>query len=610
MRYRFSIPGLFGLFSLLISPVFAQTALPLTDLSAFRPAEPNWRIAGSASASPTVANSLSAGSGTGVLVNLPAKPAYGQQYNLLTKFEHGDLDLELDFMMARGSNSGVYLQGRYEVQLHDSWGTKIATASDVGSIYERWDESQPDGKKGYEGHPARQNASRAPGLWQHLRISFQAPRFDASGKKTENARMVRVDLNGVTIHEDVDLSGPTRGPAFENEAATGPLMIQGDHGPVAFRNVRYVSYDKPRPELRDLTYSVFKGKFQKEEDFTGKTPPESQGASLVLSSTVSRIPNEFMLRYTGTLRVAEPGEYKFNVSVPGGGGVLRINNQPVIARAEWGGQGKATLPKGDLPFELLYSKLVEWVKPGLGLAVSGPGVREFVISDQNAGDGDETDPILIDAAQQSLLRSFMDLSGVPGAKGGPFRVVHAISVGDAAEAVHYTYDMDNGALVQLWRGQFLDATPMWHDRGDGSSRPLGMVQGFGKPALMLARLATPDAAWPTDTTASGYRPKGYAFDETDRPTFRYLLGSASVEDQIRPLTGGQGMSRTITVTGNTNDMLARLAIGNTITMQETGLYAVDGQYYVKAEGAAVRSVGGRQELVMPVKGKVIYSILF
>ena len=599
------------LLCLLASPVFAQTALPLTDLSAFRPTEPNWRIAGSASASPAVANSLSAGSGTGVLVNLPAKPAFGQQYNLTTNMEHGDLDLDLDFMMARGSNSGVYLQGRYEVQLHDSWGTKTATASDVGSIYERWDESQPDGKKGYEGHPARQNASRAPGLWQHLRVSFQAPRFDVSGKKTENARMVRVELNGVVIHEDVELSGPTRGPAFENEAASGPLMIQGDHGPVAFRNIRYVSYDKPRPELLDLKYGVFKGKFQKEEDFTGKTPPEAQGASLVLSSTVSRIPNDFMLRYTGTLRVAEPGEYKFNVSVPGGGGILRINNQPVIARVEGGGQGNVTLPKGDLPFELLYSKLVEWVKPGLGLTVSGPGVREFTISDQNAGDGDVTDPILIEAAQQPLLRSFMDLPGVPNAAGnGPFRVVHAVSVGDAAEAVHYTYDLDNGALVQLWRGQFLDATPMWHDRGDGSSRPLGMTQRFGKPALALARLSAPDAAWPTDTSMSGYRPKGYAFDQNDRPTFRYLLGGATVEDQIRPLAGGQGISRTITMTGNANDMMARLATGNTITMQENGLYAVDGQFYVRADGATVRSAGGRQELLMPVKGKVAYSILF
>lgn len=582
----------------------------MTDLSAFRPTETNWRIGGSASASPTVANSLSAGSGIGVLANMPAKPAYGSQYNLTTKFEHGDLDLEMDFMMAKGSNSGVYLQGRYEVQLYDSWGAKTPKTSDVGSIYERWDESQPDGKKGYDGHPARQNASRAPGLWQHLRISFQAPRFDASGKKTENARMIRVELNGVLIHEDVELSGPTRGPAFENEAASGPLMIQGDHGPVAFKNIRYVNYDKPRPELRDLKYSVFKGKFQKETDFTGKTPPEAQGASLVLSSTVSRIPNDFMLRYTGTLRVVEPGEYNFNLGVPGGGGILRINNQPVIARAEGGGQGKATLPKGDLPFELLYSKLVEWVKPGLGLAVSGPGVREFVISDQNAGDGDETDPILIDAAQQTLLRSFMDLPGVPNGRNGPFRVVHAISIGDAAEAVHYTYDMDNGALVQLWRGQFLDATPMWHDRGDGSSRPLGMVQRFGKPALSLARLATPDAVWPTDTTGSGYRPKGYAFDENDRPTFRYLLGSTSVDDQIRPLAGGQGLSRTLTVTGNTNDMMARLATGETITMQENGMYVVDGQYYVKADGASIRRVGSRQELLLPVKEKMMYSILF
>ena len=59
--------------------------------------------------------------------------------NLLTVFEHSDIELELEVMMPKGSNSGIYLQGRYEVQLFDSWGKKVPQDTDCGAIYHRWD---------------------------------------------------------------------------------------------------------------------------------------------------------------------------------------------------------------------------------------------------------------------------------------------------------------------------------------------------------------------------------------------------------------------------------------------------------------------------------------
>ena len=65
---------------------------------------------------------------------------------------------------------------------------------------------------------------------------FRAPRFDAGGKKTANARFVKVVHNGQVIHENVEVTGPTRAAAFNDEKPHGPLMLQGDHGPVAYRN--------------------------------------------------------------------------------------------------------------------------------------------------------------------------------------------------------------------------------------------------------------------------------------------------------------------------------------------------------------------------------------
>jgi hypothetical protein len=73
------------------------------------------------------------------------------------------LILKLDYMMAKGSNSGIYLQGRYEVQLLDSWGVRNPRPGDNGGIYERWDEARGKGNEGFQGHAPRHNASRAPG---------------------------------------------------------------------------------------------------------------------------------------------------------------------------------------------------------------------------------------------------------------------------------------------------------------------------------------------------------------------------------------------------------------------------------------------------------------
>src|SRR5688572_15637006 len=121
--------------------------------------------------------------GTGILISQAEQGKHGQ--DLLFNTSHGDVDLELEYMMAKGSNSGIYLQGRYEIQLLDSWNTTAPKPGDNGGIYQRWDDSKPEGQKGFEGFAPRQNVSKAPGLWQKLKISFQAPRFDASGKKTE-----------------------------------------------------------------------------------------------------------------------------------------------------------------------------------------------------------------------------------------------------------------------------------------------------------------------------------------------------------------------------------------------------------------------------------------
>jgi hypothetical protein len=141
----------------------------------------------------------------------------------------------VEFCIPKHSNSGIYLQGRYEIQVYDSYGVAkdAYPGIECGGIYPRWINDQ-----GTNGHSPQINASKPPGEWQTFDIVFQAPRFDGAGKKIANAQMVRVLHNGQLIHQKVELPGPTRAAHYSDEKAVGPILLQGDHGPVAYRNLR------------------------------------------------------------------------------------------------------------------------------------------------------------------------------------------------------------------------------------------------------------------------------------------------------------------------------------------------------------------------------------
>ena len=203
-------------------------------LNAWREPRGDWQVAAAVSLDSQNDRRLIAASGKGVIIN----GTRGRTRNLLTRKEYGDVQAHIEFTVPRGSNSGVYFMGRYEIQVLDSWGVKKPGYSDCGGIYQRWDRRRGKGKEGFEGRPPRVNAARAPGQWQSFDVIFKAPRFDKDGKKVARARFVKVVHNGVVIHENQELSGPTRAASFRDEKPLGPLMLQGDHGPVAYRNIR------------------------------------------------------------------------------------------------------------------------------------------------------------------------------------------------------------------------------------------------------------------------------------------------------------------------------------------------------------------------------------
>lgn len=130
--------------------------------------------------------------------------------DLITDRTFQDLKLHVEFKITAKSNSGVYLRGRYEVQILDNPDQKMALDTHgCGAVYSRL--------------APKSNAAKAAGEWQALDIEFVG-------------RQIRVTLNGTTIVQDV-VDGITGGATNPFEDEPGPLMLQGDHGKVRFRNI-------------------------------------------------------------------------------------------------------------------------------------------------------------------------------------------------------------------------------------------------------------------------------------------------------------------------------------------------------------------------------------
>jgi hypothetical protein len=583
------------------SLLWAQTGkgfidITLQDLSALRKPDANWKIVGNVTADLDKEDVLTTKPGTGILVNLPEGKNRG---DLVFQLEHGDMDLELEFLMAKHSNSGIYLQGRYEVQLFDSWGVMQPAFSDVGGIYERWDDARADGHKGYEGYAPRVNAAHAPGLWQKLKISFRAPRFNEAGVKIANARILKLELNGTVLHENLELNGPTRGQAFPGEAALGPLFFQGDHGPVAFRNIRYKPYTGKPAKLEQLQYAVYQGDYVTLPDFNSLTPKTSC-KSTVLTQEVARMTEDLLLRYTGSFMAPQAGTYQFWLNTFGNGQV-NIQGKTVIPFGSWDRTATVDLPAGTLPIEIIYNKRDNWFPNGLALEVEGPGFRRLALNALSSlAPANPQKPILVGVLPETnMLRSFVDFAANDTQP--THRITRAISVG-FPDKTSYGYNLDNGALFQVWKGGFLNATPMWDSRGDGNSKPDGAVLRF-EDAPALLRIGKSETAI-ADTVAldADYRSLGYTLDAGQNPGFQYRMWNTSVTDRILSGEAGKSITRTIEIgTPGTSDLVFCLARGTLIEAISKQLYRINGQYYVQtAENTQIIVRGSQQFLTVPL----------
>ncbi|MEM8733383.1 MAG: family 16 glycoside hydrolase, partial [Planctomycetota bacterium] len=166
------------------------------------------------------------------------------QQGVTSKETFQDFKLHIEFRtpykpFARGQkrgNSGVYYQGRYETQVLDSFGLE-GKMNETGGIYSI---RAPD-----------LNMCFPPLQWQTYDAEFTAAKFDASGKKTENARLT-VRLNGVLVQSDVSLTHKTTAAPLKEGPEPGPIFLQNHSNPVVFRNIWVQPRDVEREARRPI----------------------------------------------------------------------------------------------------------------------------------------------------------------------------------------------------------------------------------------------------------------------------------------------------------------------------------------------------------------------
>lgn len=587
------------------------TKIGLNDLSVFKPTAANWKIVGDVVADRTKERIVTSTEGKGILLNTND---LDKNQNIFTNFEHGDIELEFDVMMPKNSNSGVYFQGRYEIQLLDSWGKKEVKHGDIGGIYQRWNKDAEKGKEGYEGHAPRINAAKAPGLWQHFKIIFHAPKFDDAGNKTKNAWFEEVWLNGVLLHKNVEVTGPTRAAAFGDETDRGPLMIQGDHGPVAFKNMKYKLYEGHNIKLDKLVKKIYESNSQSIGNLD-TIPLISETATGTFDFTdVTNDKASKLLAYSGTLTIPISGTYLFDGRT-NGIAELSINNKTILKmRGDMDRVNVTTinLEKGTFPFQLIYNQNRPWMR-GFNLHAEGPGMQKYSLQEGNTP-SQNFDPlagIIVEPTDKPIMqRSFINHEGE--------KRMHCISVGNP-QGVHYSYDLATGSLLKVWSGSFLNTTHMWLSRG---KHQLGEPIGFAVALhgdLEIAELKNKNEQWPMPLPENkGIKQLGYELNTSRTPSFSYQIGKSTITNTFTVSGDNRQINKSITIS-NGKHLWHKIADGESIKALPNNMYIVNNEsYYIDFSGndnlkPIVRTIDGNDELLVEVpKGdsNINYSIIW
>lgn len=534
--------------------------ISLDNLDAFSVTDNHWRIAGTVYAARQQPHHMEATDGKGILVcTLPGNA--GDSSELRTNMLHGDMDLELDFMLSAEADASILFQGTYALHLKDNWLKDSMATDDCGAI---------------EGRTPLLNACKAPGLWQHLSVKYRAlrpPSLDSSTiSQVRETGFESVELNGRIVNS----------PQLVNtndtmlRIAPGPLRFLVRKGSVAFRNIRYKTYGNNRVKLTDMRYRVYKGVY-KNHDTLQQLAPVKSGDTDSLTFHVGDKRAHLLLE--GKIQIPVTGRYVFRLQA-GGPARLMIDGNEI---ANNGGTrdyqraffGDTTLEQGEHAFQLSYANYDE----SLVLMFEGPHMPFTPLTTPASERMAEVAPLMEYPVKETPVtqRGFMEHLGKIN--------TYSMAVGIPG-GLNYAYDMVNYSPLMAWRGRYLDIAEMWHERGEKQlERPLGApLELAGIPCI--AELSSSNAPWPVAIRddSSSYTNRGYKL-RNGLPVFFYTLRQWSVEDYLYPRGDDRGLVREVTIrnNGGTNgNAWWLMASGGVIEKLPNGNYAVDDkQYYIE-----------------------------
>jgi|GEM_PF-2368079 len=508
---------------------------------------------------------------------------------------HEDLNLKFSFRTVTGTQAKLLLQGKYVIEL-----PSLAVT----------------------GSKPRITTAVSPGVWQDLEVVFIA----SDGESP--AIMPAVYLNGALIYYQQAFAA--------NDAPAGPLTLVVDSGEVEITALRY-SFQGGKTSTIDqegvslniplLRYEYF----ELADDPVGlndwaQTPAVKTGyINRFDLGAIRERGNSYAIRFTGKLQIPKKGEYTISTFTPAFVRVF-IDERKIIN--DFDENTGARKVDGSIELsEGLHDFRLEYVQPGgwgvLKLSYKAPDEMAEKLLNSMGGSKVIATPGAANPQKLEtdnypyLLRSFLFFPA-PRVYEAAAKRTHVISVGEN-NGPHYSIDLQNGALLQMWRGEFADTHDMWAGRGEPQvMRPLGAAIGFdGSP--QWATISDDADRWPDSipvANSADFRHIRHTLDVDGRPTFEYdLRGGHSVADKLSPDKGGL-VRKLVHGAGGNSTLFTQLAVAAEITEVAPGEYALRGpglKLKIKSydgDRLVLQRAGGKDRLLaeLPTNGQVTYRL--
>ncbi|MEM1359527.1 MAG: PA14 domain-containing protein [Bacteroidota bacterium] len=504
--------------------------------------------------------------------------------------DHKDLTLKLSFRVEEGTNATLNLQGKYPIALPE-----VSTSGGDPII------------------PAK----ASDGIWHDLEVVFLAA--------TENTPPIfsAVYLDDNLVYYQQELI-PVEGPA-------GPLTVTVHSGGLELSNLRQApisgrtsglddkgEIDLNIPLLRYEFYDIEPGT-KDVRDWAQRSPTKTGYINRFDLDNILAGSKRYALRFYGQLDIPSPGEYRFHDFTPLLGRVY-IDDNLLLDHGQ-PGAGRSVSKSVELA-EGVHEVRVELIQPGGGwnrfnLNYVAPGQKSRLLNSM-AGDkaiatpGAST-PMVIETEQiPYLLRSFLYFPK-PKVYEEASKRTHVISVGEL-NGPHYSLDLQTGALLQVWQGEFADVYDMWNGRGEPQvMRPLGPALTFAGSPQWATSATNPWPLHPEQPDEDDFQHDYHELDNVGRPTFVYTFKDSSVSDKLEPRGVGV-LRRELTNSGTSKYTL--VAAARQITETAPGEFELQGPgMRLKIEsydgsGLTLQRNGNQQHLIaeIPTAGHIRYSL--